>query len=249
MFHRSCRYAFLIIGALLLLLALVLALNIEFDTAQAQAYQIQRGHVVQAVSRLENGCLACHELVNANPSGERVYTLFESSDPGPNYQSTIISELTATAPLLQNQLHTQLIETGQRILNLPDVQDQRVETVMEDYLHVYAQASADPGEQTTQWALWQLDDLEILLRVLENQASPYQLVRQENQPTPFNLAALHTLTTAPNVAAMVHYVSLRNVVQVIATRPESALHAMPTEIVYATHRRGPPVGAYLDSVL
>lgn len=249
MLHRSCRRVLLITGALMLLLALVLALNIDFDVTQPQAYQIQRAHVVQAVSQLVNGCLTCHESVNANSSSERIYTLIERFDHNPNYQSTIVTELASISPRLHNQLNTQLIETGQRILNLPDAPDQRAETVMEDYLHAYAQVSAAPNEQTAQWVLWQLDEIVTLLRVLENQASPYQLSRQETQPTQFDSAALHTLTTAPKVVVVAHCVSMKDVVQVIVTRPEYAPLAMTFEVVHATHRRGPPAGVYLDSVL
>lgn len=249
MIHRFCRCAFLIVGALMLLLAVGLALNIDYDATQTQAYQIQRADVAQAVSRLESGCLTCHELANANPSGARVYTPVELLDPRQNYQPMIASEQASIASPVRNQLHTHLIETGQRILNLPDVRDQRVGTVMEDYLHVFAQASTARSEQTTQWALWQLDEIETLLGLLENQALPYQLVRQENPLTQPNSAVLHTLTTAPKVAVVAHSVSMGDVVQIIVTRPESAPLAMPFEVVYATHRRGPPAGAYLDSVL
>ncbi len=249
MFHRSCRCVFLIIGALMLLLALALALNIDYDATPTAAYEIQRADVAQAVSWLESGCLTCHELTNANPASARVYALDERFNPRQNYQPMIASEQASIAPPMRNQLHTHLIETGHRILNLPAMRDQRVGTVMEDYLHVYAQASTTPSEQTTQWALWQLDEIENLLGLLENQALPYQLVRPENSPTQPDSAVLHTLTTAPNVAVVAHTVSLGDVVPVIVTRPESASLAMPVEVAYATQRRGPPAGAYLDSVV
>ena len=134
MLHRSCRCVFLITGALMLLLALVLALNIDFDTTPTQAYQVQRAQVAQAVNRLETGCLTCHELVNAIPSNKRVDTLVELASLGPNNQSTRAKKQAATAPLLHAQLNTQLIETGQRILKLPNAQAQRAETVMADYI-------------------------------------------------------------------------------------------------------------------
>ena len=76
-----------------------------------------------------------------------------------------------------------------------------------------------------------------------------ELVRQENRPTQSGSAALHTLSTAPNIAMVTQNLFVGDVVQVINTRPEAAPLAMPQELVYATHRRGPPAGAYLDSVL
>ena len=249
MFRHSCRCAFLVIGALMLLLALALALNIEFGAAQAQTHQVQRAHVAQAVSRLENGCLTCHDLVNARPPTDQVYTLVKLFDPAQNNRQTALQISEISSETATFSLNTQLIETGQRILDLPDAQIQGTEAVIEDYLHVYALTSTAPSEQITQWAIWQLDEIETLLRILENQASPYQLARQENRPTPSSSIALQTLTTAPNVALVMQSISMGDVVQVTVTRPETAPLAMPLEIVYATHHRGPPASVYLDSVL
>jgi hypothetical protein len=256
MFRRT-HYCAFIIGAVLLLLAVVLVVNFESTSSPTPAHQVQHAYVAQAVGYLESGCLTCHASVNTLPQIEQAYTQTGLLDRNPNGEQTpvyyspsnITRESTIVSLLLQDQLHTQLIETGQRILHLPHMQNRRAETAVEEYLHVYTLATAAPDQHTTQWALWQLEGLENLLRTLENQASPYQLARQDNPPTQAGSAVLHMLTTTPGVALVTQNVSMGEVIQLKVARLDTAPLAMPQEIVYATHRRGPPADAYLDSVL
>ncbi len=249
---RRPHYCVFFIGALLVLLAVVLVVWLDSTASHAQAHQVQRARIAQAVSLLESGCLTCHAAVNTMPQIERTYALAlhhtQSGEPSPiNGYMPIPGGTTIT----QNQalVMTRLIETGQRILDLPPTQDQHAAAMIEDYLHVYALASATPSEQTAQWALSRLDGLGELLRTLENQMSPYQLARQENPPDHTGSAVLLPHTTAPGVAMVTQPLSMGEVVQVSFMRPDGVQFVLPQNVVYTTHRRGPPSGVYLDSVL
>jgi type II secretory pathway pseudopilin PulG len=54
-----------VIGVLLVLLALVLVVRVQFATSDKQAYQALR--VAQAVTHLEGGCLTCHSMLARTP--------------------------------------------------------------------------------------------------------------------------------------------------------------------------------------
>jgi hypothetical protein len=246
---RRIHYCVFIIGAVLLLLAVV---SFDSPTSQTPEHQVQRAYVAQAVSRLESACRTCHSSANTTPQFERVYALVEWSDRDLGGGQTPIyipsnSPGNTVSLLPQERLNAQLVETGQRLLNLPQVRDQRAETVVEDFLHIYAVASAGPDYHAAQWAFWQLDGIESLLRILENQASPYRLARQDNPLT--HNGAVHTLATAPGVALMMPNVSMGDVIQQNGVRLDTIPFAMPQEIVCTTHRRGPPAGVCLESVL
>ncbi|MBN1565322.1 MAG: hypothetical protein JXA10_15865 [Anaerolineae bacterium] len=267
MLRRYCRCAFLITGVLMVLLAVGLALSIELDVSQVSAPQVERAYVAQAVNQLENGCLTCHDLVNTAPQIEAVALvgLFDSDQRYERLavQTPEISGATTVSRSLPTQFNTRLLDMGQRILNLPDMQSQRLGTVVDDYIYTYdlytayAQTGAAGGEPVRdhliRQALGQLDAIEHLLNILEHQAAPYHVVRQDNQLTmrtsPAALYTLTTLTTAPGVAVLVESVSVSDSGPMQFARLDVTQLAMPQEIVFATHRRGPPASVVLDSVL
>jgi hypothetical protein len=243
MFRRP-HYCAFIFGAVLVLLAIVLVVNIESTTSHSLSHQVHRARVAQAVSYLESGCLTCHASVNTPQLMEHAYTSVldhtqnDEQTPVNGYMPVSISG--ETTAQLQNQVNTQLIEMGQRILNLPRLRDQRAEAVVEEYLHVYEQTRETPS--VSHWALWRLDGIESLLRILENQASPYQLVRQDTQPDQPDTAGLLTLAPMPNAAVVTHYVLVGEIIRAPSARPDAAQFAMPQDIVHATRRRETTIG-------
>jgi hypothetical protein len=248
MFRHPHRCAF-VIGALLVLLAAVLVVHFDFTTSHAQAHQYQRARIAQSVSQLNNGCLTCHAIVNDAPQIELGYSPVRSPDRPWQEANEAQAPTIASVSLLQDQLNSQLITTGQRILNLPDRRTQRSEMIVTDYLRVYEMASAARDPQSVQLALGRLDGIEHDLRVLEHQASPFQLVRQHIRHDQANPTALQTLTTMPGVAIVTPGQTIGEVAFVAFARPDTVQFAMPQAIVSAIYRRGPPAAAFLDSGL
>jgi hypothetical protein len=234
---------------LLVLLAVVLVVHFDVTTSHAQAHQYQRARIAQSVSQLNKGCLTCHAIVNDTPQIELGYAPVRSPDRPWQEASEAQAPAAASVSLLQDQLNTQLITTGQRILNLPDRRTQRSEMIVTDYLRVFEMASAARDPQSVQLALGRLDGIEHDLRVLEHQASPYQLIRQSIRHDQPNLTALQTLTTIPGVAIVTPVQAITEVAFVAFSRPDAVQFAMPQVIVSAICRRGPPVATFLDSVL
>ncbi len=251
MFRRPHCCLF-IIGTLLLIAAVGLVMHSQSAGSPARAYQMLR--VAEAVDHVQNDCDGCHDPFAAVvPLTDPALVRHSPLDPADTASAS--AEVVAVA-LLQESVDARLVDLGQRIQALPAVdlphQDRVVNAFLETVSATRAIAAArslGAANQMTAAALWRIDGLDALLRDLENTANPVKWTASGGTLTQPH-AVVATVSSASPVTV---FVRPGAAVSTPAwngwTVTDTAQLELPQEIVYATHRRGPPsAGLSLDSV-
>lgn len=235
------------LGFLLLLLAVALVVRTDSTARTARAHESLV--VAQAITRLESGCVTCHGTeVDSLAAAESALVL---NPPDQVDDSGSVSSDTPYIVLLQAEVDAQLLDLGRRILALPDEPGPAQDDVVDAFRHLYDEthsATSDSDLRVMQRALWRLNDIDALLRVVENQASRDKWQRQDNTPSnTYSAAATNTPGTAPTA---VYHAGTAILDGVLDSRSvgDSYQFVVPVEIAFATHRRGPPSALFLDSV-
>ncbi len=228
---RKLHYPAIMLGALLLLLAVVIAMRL--DTTADHSLIEQRTAVVETVSHLENGCLTCHQSTVAHSLVTEVsYSIERRSFTHPETHSSS----------LQAGIDSQLGNLGQRVLALP-ITGQKL--ALGAFLTTYQQTRQVTSENVSA-SLSLIDSLKVMLRDLENQTNPNQIRRAESKPFQSSLSAAVVVPSGVSTALAYQVVPLGIVVLGRWMLVHDAYEfVMPREIVFAVHRRGPPS----DSVL
>ena len=247
MLKQLHRCAF-ILGALLVLLAFVLVARVQFATSHQHAYQTLR--VAQAVTHLEGGCLTCHSMLARTPPSVFPAIAHPQID---HSDWRLLADFATTTAAPHATVDAQLLTVGKRILALPDYDDGRQDEVIAAFLQTYDEIrtiTTDLNPQVMQGVLWRIDGIETLLQLLENQASPHKWDREDSTQFQANLTILNSAPVLPATAVLHHGLPLGDAVADRWTVHEEAYQfVMPLEIVFATQRRGPPVGdVFSDSV-
>ena len=224
MFKRPHCCAF-VIGASLLLLALVVGIQ----SAQHPARADQTVRVAQTVVSLHGGCLTCHTA-----TATRLDLRHDQPDP----------ESPAVAAL-QRSVDERLADLGQHILALPE-NTPRPNDVAVAFLQAYETTRTITVESQ---AVWHIHSVERLLQDVINQASPYQVRRQDSARfQPDSTALTSGPPISPAHVALYQGVPVGEIAAARWAIPDTDQWVMPLEHVFAAHRRGPPAGLFLDSV-
>ena len=246
------------IGALLLVAAIALVVQTQSASSHARAYQALR--VAEAINRVQDNCGDCHDSDNfaslpALTASERVRrSPFDPDGDGDGDTQTALQITAAT--LLQESVDTRLVDLGQRIQALPAVEQPRQTEVVNNFIEtvsatrtIAAASDLRTANQMAQRALWRLDALDALLRDLENAASPFKWAAQASTSLQPHVAAVTVSPVSPVNVYLHMGATVSAPVWTGWTVTDTAQLEMPQEIVYATHRRGPPsAGLSLDSV-
>jgi ABC-type nickel/cobalt efflux system permease component RcnA len=229
------------IGILLVLVGVGVFVQVKsaHDTRLAQ----QDLRVAEAVSQLE-GCATCHEVTNQSsvvlPSLERVvsHTLIALPEAKPQ-----VREVTP--------VEARLVDAGQRILALSAWDHTpQVSAAADSFLRIYEQnrtASSPAADRLTA-----LDVLDYWLQNLEHQAQTTRWNVHASEQTQTAAAWMtavpvsssgFTAALSPCLAALMVLVGCSAVVR------DNATYRRLDAVVLGVHRRGPPAGAHLDSVL
>jgi len=126
---------------------------------------------------------------------------------------------------------------------------QLANVTLSTYLLVYQQPNAARDPQGSRLAFWRLDRIEDDLRVLEHQAAPYHLVRQQSRPDQPNPTALQTFKTTSGVALVTPGLTIDEAACIAFARPDTTQFALPQRAGFAIFRRGPLAAVSLDSGL
>jgi cytochrome c553 len=228
------------IGILLVLVGVGVFVQVTsaHDTRLAQ----QDLRVAEAVSQLE-GCATCHELTNQTsvvlPGLERVlsHTLIALPEAGPQVRTV-------------TPVEARLADAGQRILALSaSNHTPQVSAAANSFLHIYEQnrhASSPTADQLTA-----LDSLEYWLQNLEHQAQTTRWNVHSSEQTQTAAAWLTVVPVSSGFSAALspRLTTLTVLVGRSAVVQDGAAYRRLDEVILGVRRRGPPAGAYLDSVL
>ncbi len=246
------------IGALLLVAAVALVVQTQSASSHTRAYQVL--HVAEAINRVQDNCGDCHDVDDdANLLALTTSELARRSPFDPDGDGDIdapsAQQITA-ANLLQQSVDTQLVDLGQRIQALPAVAQPRQDVVVNAFLEtvsatrtIAAARDLYAANQMAERAQWRIDALDALLRDLENAASPFKWAAQASASLQPHAAAVTVSPVSPVTVILHADAAVSAPVWTGWTVTDTAQLEMPQEIVYATHRRGPPAaGLSLDSV-
>jgi hypothetical protein len=230
-------------GFLMVFLATALFLHLEHATSRKNAYS--RLRVLQAVTSLE-GCLTCHTTTGVNPTlaTHGVFTVA--------YHPEIhLPEATTTGPRaadsLKEQVNTQLVNIGHRILSAPSTDPKATAAVAQEFLRVYDQSLTEMDRDTLLGALKRLEALEQFLHQLEHQARSGRWARADSSSIPGMQVIVQTAPSTSYSLAYAWPVTL-DLARTFSPPREELTVIMPAEVVLACHRRGPPTGASVESV-
>lgn len=222
-----------LIGLGLVLLAAAAWIN-HGKPAEAAAVP-PRVLVEQAVSNLQP-CLTCHSTT----ASQTELIAYQTTRRHP---SEVLSENEQSIPVaadLQARLDSQLIETGQRILELPETGTPAYQTILSDYLQIYDSSRLNTDQKVLVVALDRLSQLEQLIKVLEHQASPYQWkTTSPSQAVQINMAVLSSVSP-PTYAALYHSPLLWDRVPAEGRSTPDLVVFTPVKLVFDAYRRGPP---------
>jgi ABC-type nickel/cobalt efflux system permease component RcnA len=228
------------IGILLVLVGVGVFVQVKsaHDTRLAQ----QDLRVAEAVSQLE-GCVTCHDVTNQSSvallSSERVVSHTPIALPEARPQVRAVTPVQA-----------RLIDAGQRILALSaSDHTPQVSAAADSFLRIYEQsrtASSPTADQLTA-----LDVLDYWLQNLEHRAQTTRWNVHASEQTQTAAAWMtavpvssgFTAALSPCLAALTVLVGRSAIVQ------DDAAYRRLDAVVLGVHRRGPPAGAHLDSVL
>lgn len=230
MFKRSDCCVLTIGGFLLLLAAALMA----WTGLAEQTPQSLR--MAQTLTALQANCLTCH-----SPQAQT-----------PVFAHPAVSLHSAPTAAAQADLDAQLYDLGRRIEALPDPRDEDHQEAVVAFLHTYDETrgiAAEASPRVVERAWWRLAEIESLVQALEHQASPYRWSPSDGTTPPPDSTVLSAAPTSPGV-----------MVTDRGARPGECTFTshwavtgerqcvLPPEIVYATHRRGPPAVLFLESM-
>jgi hypothetical protein len=243
---KRVHVSIFILGALLVLAALA----VRTESAGSHKATAQTARVAQAVNELEGGCLTCHSALTGASLAVQPLVGHHTSLDQPVMQRDPIA-LTSSAPA---PAKAQLANVGRRILALPDYNSAPRDQITRAFLRTYDNlqaASTERDPQAMQGLLHQISDLEIMLRLAENQASPYRMSRQSVPQPRLVAAALHTAPVMPVTMTVQQPETLdAPAANGWAITDDASLLRIPQDIMFALLRHGPPADASsLDSVL
>lgn len=247
---KHLRYCALLLGFLLILLAVGLAVRVQVTVTSTPSSNLARAEVAQAVSELQGGCQTCHTTLNGTlaeaPAVESTFIRPVKHVLSPHSQP----EQKQPIAFANAQVNTQLVDLGQRILDLPHTVDQGVAQVSGEFLQVYEQALTTSNQIVVPDILHQIDGIENLLRTLENQALPHTLKNNDLSPSPAKTIDQHHAPSGTGIIGLTHYTLMNTMEHDQGHLPDLTPRSLPQDFVLTTRRRGPPViaGALLDSV-
>lgn len=203
---------------------------------------LSRVHMLQAVNNLQ-GCLTCH---TETPFGIDQRVLSYGYHPA--MQALDRTVLTTVIPL-KSQIDHQLFDVGQRILDTQFTDSHSSTRAVQKFLRIYDQAQANPdSEYVLLSVIQQLGGLEQLLRVLENQASPYQLKKVNISAVQNTVVAVQIASSAP-LALVSEPVTMLDPALYYSSRCDDCRMNRPAQVSFAAYRRGPPTVIAGESVL
>ena len=235
------------LGFLLLLLAVALVVRTDSTASYARAQQPL--YVAQAVTHLEGGCLTCHSTLVESPSVTDSAFVLHSAGQVDDTHS--ISSDTPYIMLLQAEVDAQLLDLGKRILALPDKGGPDQDDAVDAFRQLYDETrdtTADSTPLVMQQTLWRLNDIDALLRVVENQTNPNKWQHQDNKPVKGYSAVATSMPGTPVSAVLRAGTLISDGALDTRTVGDSYQFAVPVEIAFATLRRGPPSELFSDSV-
>jgi hypothetical protein len=232
-----------VLGIGILLVLVGVGVFVQVKSAHDSRLLRQDLRVAEAVNQLQS-CTTCHELTNqslaALPSPERVVSHALIALPESRPQVRVVSPVEA-----------RLIDAGQRILALSaSDHTPQVTAAADDFLRIYEQnltASSPTADQ-----LAALDYLEFRLQNLEHQAQTTRWNTHSREQTQTAVAAW--ITSAPVSSGFTAVLSPYPTTLTVPVGRSTIVqdHAASRgldEVILGVHRRGPPAGAHLDSVL
>jgi hypothetical protein len=242
MFKKSYYWA---LGIGILLIGVGVAVWVQVDAAHDGAPMSQGLRVAEAVVQLE-GCLTCHAVTGGGPVWMHEDAVLSSAD----HTLLTFPESRPQQTVPRTPLETRLSDAGQRILALPESNTKQAETVASSFLRVYEQTRTGTDQTADQMSA--LDKLDYWLRTLEYQAQTNQWDRADEAPAQPNPAAWQTgsIVLGYAVAVVSEQVSvLDDIAGFSCALRDGEPGARLVGVVFGMHRRGPPAGVVLDSVL
>jgi len=201
---------------------------------------------VLGVVRQWGSCPTCHTTTDDTPVLEQTaLTLIHRPVEWP----AAPSQREHTPPAVA--LNTQVMEVGQRLLDLLPSGDPQVERAAEEFLAVTRTLDDNPDAALQASALQRLTQLEGVLRDLQaaSAATTFWGAPSPAQPDHLSLVALFS-NPAPPLALLVAIALILTEMRLLAAKPGSEIASVPSLVTQAISRRGPPAVAlvvFLDS--
>ncbi len=227
---RAYYWAGIIIG-LLMATAVFYVLAPEPSDAVQQRLQVQ-----EAVTRLAQttGCLTCHSTLNSVPTKDDNLAPIVYAMQAPDYVP-IAGKILATTP---TALDTRLLNLGERILSIPNVNTEQYHNTVNEFMRIYQQ-SRNQADAVDWLRLYEdAAALEYLIFLLELQTQPYQLKETTPAPEPNVLA----ISSGPTLAVAGRAMRMFDPpVEITLIQPDR-LFFVPAREVVICDRAGPPAG-------
>ncbi len=226
-------------GLFTLLAALVLLLRVSpwhGVTAERNDLYTQ----VLGVVRQWGSCPTCHTVTGDTPVLEQTaLTLIHRPVEWP----AAPSQRGHTPPAVA--LNTQVMDVGQRLLDLLPAGDPQVERAAEEFLTVMQTLDDGPDAALQTSALQRLMQLEGVLRDLQaaSAATTFWGTSSPAQPDHLALVALFS-SPAPPMALLVASVLILTAMCLLAGKPGLEIASVPSLVAQAISRRGPPASAF-----
>ena len=241
MLKQAHRWAFWV-GVLMVFLAVTLFLLVEQTSSRENPHQ--RLRVLQAVVDRE-GCLTCH----TSTVGDLVLTSASGIDAV--YHTEIYlpdASVEPTAEPLERRVDTQLVNLGQRILDVPATSSPLAATVVDGFLRADEQARASSDQAALLSTLQRLEQLEQLLRILEGQAQPNQWRETDDTFIPHSWAVVQSVSSSSYGLADARPTMLDPELACV-TSCDSLTVIVASPVAFMSYRRGPPAGLRVEFVL
>jgi hypothetical protein len=238
MLKQVHRWA-LLIGIVMILLAGALLLH--FESAKNQTNTVSRVRVQEITANLTS-CLVCH-----TPASVEAPELVHTTIRLPTIRQDTAER--STVEQLRGQIDTQLIALGNRILDLPVTQGQGSVSVIEDFVQVYKKTRNNTDTTYLLNTLNSFDEIEQFVSLLEHQA---QALKWASIPATPAHQKVNAAQVAPSSSP---FVAIAQQITVLPIRHEANLLMenyqvfIPTQIGFASYRRGPPARMAAKSVL
>lgn len=233
------RWCALVAGGVLILLALILAAQIDLTAHHAQMHQNQPARVAERIGQLGSGCQTCHAADQASAAA--------------SVPPTTPIEYALSRPAISPQratLDRQLKTMGERILALPERAEPGMKPVVDAWVASFEQTRQTSDLSVIQAAAAQLATAEEWLQLLENQALPFTLASADAQvPDQAVSAIFHapdtTFTPITPAAARLDLPPDR----VVRSVDSFESRVIADNLLRTALRRGPPAAASMDSFL
>jgi hypothetical protein len=229
----------LLMGMVMILLAGALLLHSE--TAKNQTNTVSRVRLQEITANLTN-CFVCH-----TPASAEIPELVHTTIRFPTIRDDTTQR--STAEQLRGQIETRLIDLGNRILDLPVTQDQGSVSVIEDFVQVYETTRNNTDTTYLLNTLHSVEKIEKFISLLEHKAQP---LKWASLPATTTQSQVNTAQVAPAsspFAAIAQQITGLHKIHEANWLMENYQAFVPTRIVFASYRRGPPARMIAESVL